>query len=233
MERDLGELGEQLGWVFRQPELLAVALTHRSGAHEAGHEADYERFEFLGDAVLGLVAAAWLFETFDELDEGRLSALRSHLVSASSLADYARSLGLGAWLVLGQGEERSGGRGKTSLLADAMEAVIGAAFLDGGLAAARAVVQPLLDRARGALEEVGVPAKSRLQEEAQRRGLELPVYQVVEESGPDHDKRFTVEVRVAGEVAGRGSGTSKRRAERAAAAAALSERPWLHRPREG
>jgi ribonuclease-3 len=226
MAREPTPLEEGLGYVFREPALLEHALTHRSGAHEAGRESDYERLEFLGDAVLGLVAAHWLFGEHQHLPEGRLSSLRSHLVSAGALAAYARELGLGEHLVLGQGEEQSGGRDKQSLLADSLEAVIAAVYLDGGLAAAEQVVRRHLLFASEVLDVETLEAKSLLQERVQALGLEPPTYRVIHESGPDHHKTFDVEVIFDGRVAAAGSGSSKKRAEREAARAALRAAGW-------
>lgn len=220
----LRTLEQRLGYAFRRPELLERALVHRSYAHEQAVGGSYERLEFLGDAVLGLVAAGWLFERNPELTEGRLSKLKSRLVSRPTLAAAAERLELGSLLRLGVGEERSGGRAKASLLADAMEAVLGAVFLDRGFEAARRVAVPLLESVSGELADQRTSdPKTRLQELAQAEGLELPQYLVVEEEGPDHRKRFTVACRVAGREAGRGEGGSKKLAEQRAAAAALAE----------
>ncbi len=220
----LSRLERRLGHRFRRRELLERALTHRSFAHERESDEHYERLEFLGDAVLGLVAAGWLFERNPELTEGRLSKLKSRLVSRPTLAAAAERLELGSLLRLGVGEERSGGRAKASLLADAMEAVLGAVFLDRGFEAARRVAVPLLESVSGELADQRTSdPKTRLQELAQAEGLELPQYLVVEEEGPDHRKRFTVACRVAGREAGRGEGRSKKLAEQRAAAAALAE----------
>jgi ribonuclease-3 len=180
--------------------------------------------EFLGDAVLGLATAEWLFERYPEEPEGHLSKLKSSLVSARSLARFARHLELGPVLLLGIGEERSGGRTKRSLLADSMEAVFGAVYLDGGMKAARKVIGALLEGVTGS-EEAPVPtdAKTELQELTQAQGWELPEYQLVREEGPDHDKRFTVECRIQGRLAGTGEGRSKKIAEQVAAAVALED----------
>lgn len=215
-------LEEKLGHRFRRRQLLDLALTHRSFTHESAGDGNYERLEFLGDAVLGMVSAEWLYGRFPELPEGELSKLKSFLVSRPALARYARAVGVGEGIRLGVGEERSGGRDKDSLLADAMEAVFGAVFLDGGLEAVRATIRPLLE---ATLDERADPvhfdAKTRLQELVQARGWELPEYLLIDEIGPDHDKTFTVECRLGGSTAGRGSGRSKKIAEQEAAAAAL------------
>ncbi len=219
----LGRLERRLGHRFRRRELLERALTHRSFAHERESGEHYERLEFLGDAVLGLVAVGWLYERHPDLSEGRLSKLKSRLVSRSTLVAAAERLELGSLLRLGVGEERSGGRSKPSLLADAMEAVLGAVFLDRGFEAARRVAIPLLETASTELADSRASdPKTRLQELAQARGLDLPEYRVVEEEGPDHRKRFTVTCNVAGREAGRAEGRSKKLAEQRAAAAALA-----------
>ncbi len=215
-------LEETLGHRFRDPTLLAEALTHRSYANERGLPGHYERLEFLGDSVLGLVAARWLFARFPRYSEGRLSRLKSQVVSTTNLARCARRLDLGAVLKLGVGEERSGGRDKPSLLADAAEAVFGALYLDAGLEVARQVIEPLL---AAALEEdpdaLIADAKTDLQEWVQARGWQLPEYRLVGERGPDHDKEFEVECWLEGRRVGRGEGKSKKVAEQRAAAAAL------------
>lgn len=215
---------KRLGHRFKRPELLELALTHRSHANERGLPEHYERLEFLGDAVLGMVAAEWLYRRFPHLPEGELSKLKAQLVSRMPLAHYAELLELGAALRLGIGEERSGGRAKASLLADSMEAVFGAVFLDGGVAAAAKVIHPML----GALKEAGEgrppldsDSKTRLQELVQALGRDLPEYRLVEAAGPDHSKVFTVECWLSGAPSGRGEGPSKKVAEQRAAADAL------------
>jgi ribonuclease III len=212
---------KRLGHRFRRPDLLAAALTHRSWAHEQGSGEHYERLEFLGDAVLGLVAAEWLFARHPELPEGELSKRKGHLVSRPVLARHAQELGLGEELRLGVGEERSGGRRKASLLADVWEAVLGAVYLDGGLEAAEKLVHPVLEEASARRSGAADDAKTRLQELLQARAMPLPDYDLLETAGPDHAKRFTVECRVGGEPFGRGEGRSKKIAEQAAAASAL------------
>jgi ribonuclease III len=219
-------LEERLGHHFADRELLAMALTHRSGAQERGDGVHYERLEFLGDAVLGLLAAEWLYQRL-EAPEGELSKHKSYLVSEPVLAAYARQIQLGAALRVGVGEERSGGRDKQSLLADALEAVIGAAYLDAGVDAARALVLPLLELGAELYRQVAGrrDPKTALQERLQEReGGEPPEYRLVATSGPDHQKLFVVECWAAGELLGRGEGSSKKRAEQAAAAAALEAR---------
>lgn len=218
-------LEERLGHRFAEPALLELAVTHPSHAHEKGQGKHYERLEFLGDAVLGAAAAEWLYRRYPEVPEGDLSQLKSWLVSKPVLARYARRLGIGELLRLGVGEERSGGRRKASLLADAFEAVLGALFLDGGFPAAQRAVQGLLIEAaaeRGG-QAVQVDAKTRLQELAQARGWNLPEYRLVGEEGPDHEKTFRVECRLEQGSAATASGRSKKIAEQLAAAAVLAE----------
>ena len=220
--RKRSALEKALGYRFRDPELLERALTHRSFANEQGLESHNERLEFLGDAILGAVTAEWLFREHPELPEGELTKLKSYLVSAEVLVEQAADLGLGEGLRVGVGEERSGGREKPSLLADGLEAVLGAVYLDGGLEPVRRVVTPLLERTlerRPRIHEAD--SKTRLQEEAQSRGWPLPEYRLIAATGPDHDKRFAVECQLRGEPAGRGTGRSKKVAERRAAAEAL------------
>lgn len=213
---------EQLGHTFRKPELLEMAVTHRSHANELGQDSHYERLEFLGDAVLGMVTAEWLYHRHPEKPEGDLSRLKAGLVSARSLARRARTLGLGEILRLGVGEERSGGRRKRSLLADSLEGVFGAVYEDGGLDAARKVITAFLEEVAPDHESAAVgDSKTALQELTQAKGWDLPDYRLAGESGPDHEKRFEVECLVKGEVLGRGQGTSKKIAEQRAAAAAL------------
>ncbi len=181
-----------------------------------------ERLEFLGDSVLGLVAADRLYRSRPLAPEGELSLVKSHVVNDEALARRARRLDLGSTLRLGRGEERSGGRDKQSLLACALEAVIGAVFVDGGLEAARTLVEPWIESE--ATEAIDTPdAKSDLQELLQAQGLEPPVYRHVGREGPDHDPLFHVECLIDGETAANATGRSKKAAERRAAARALAE----------
>ncbi len=217
-----------LQYHFRQPALLEEALTHRSHLQEtsSSHARDNERLEFLGDAVLGLIVSEYLAETFPALAEGALSQIRSRLVGRVALTDAARQLGLGPLLRLGRGEERTEGRDKSSLLANALEAVIAAIYLDGGMAAARAFVLKALASQWRALREDNLDAfrqdyKSQLQEWAQQHFHALPVYTVIEESGPDHRKTFTVTVAIARTMYGSGLGQTRKMAEQQAARQAL------------
>ncbi len=214
---------DRLGYRFRRAQLLERALTHRSYANENGLEENYERLEFLGDAVLGLATAERLFAETPERQEGELTRSKGHLVSSRVLAEVAEELELGPLLRLGVGEERSGGRSKGSLLADALEAVLGAVFRDGGYEEARRVVVSLLARAPRPARGIDArDAKTKLQELAQARGQGQPSYVEVAASGPDHDKRFTVECVLDGRTLGAGIGRSKKRAEQRAASAALA-----------
>ncbi len=223
-EPDLDAVQARLGHRFADPALLETALTHRSRAMEEGSaDPGNERLEFLGDAVLGLVVAEVLVARDPAADEGALSLARAQAVRKSALAGAARAIGAGAWLRLGYGEEASGGRGKDSLLADAFEALLGALYLDGGLAPARALIQRELGAllAGGAPAHTGKDAKTRLQELLQGRGEPQPSYQVREERGAPHAREFEVEVSCGGRVLGAGTGRSKRDAEQAAAELAL------------
>lgn len=224
--RPLTPLEKSLDYRFKRPDLLELALTHRSYANEQGVPEHYERLEFLGDAVLGLVAAEWLYANHPELPEGELSKLKAQLVSRNTLARHAEEVGLGPALKIGVGEDRSGGRTKASLLADSMEAVFGAIYLDGGLDAARSAILDMLEGAGTERTQQRVTdAKTQLQEVAQALGWDLPEYRLVGAEGPDHNKVFTVECWLNGEPAGKGHGPSKKMAEQHAAADALSRLP--------
>ncbi len=216
----LDELEERLGYRFENRALLRQAVTHTSYANEQGLDEHNQRLEFLGDSVLGLIAADRLYRTRPLAPEGELSLVKSHVVNDEALARYARRLDLGSTLRLGHGEERSGGRAKQSLLACALEAVLGAVFVDGGLEAARTLVERWLDSE--ATEALDTPdAKSDLQEQLQAQGLAPPVYRHVGREGPDHDPIFHVECLIDGEVAASATGHSKKAAERRAARRAL------------
>jgi ribonuclease-3 len=218
------DLERRIGYHFRDRTLLAAALTHRSFANES-HAApipDNERLEFLGDAVLDLVVGHVLFVTHETAAEGELSRLRAELVSSACLARLARALALGDCLRLGRGEARSGGRDKESLLADTLEAVIGAVFIDAGYTAAAAVIGDIFKPCLLDLATLpGQDYKTRLQELLQARQCPLPVYVLVATHGPDHQRRYQVDVLVAGISTGRGEGPTKKRAEQAAARQAL------------
>lgn len=209
------------------PELLALALTHRSYAYEHGGIPHNERLEFLGDSVLGQAVTVMLFTTNPDLDEGQLAKRRASVVSTVALAEVARGIGLGEHLLLGRGEEQTGGRDKDSILADTMEAVFGATYLSAGPDEATALVLRLTEPLLADPERYGaaMDPKTSLQELAARLGAAAPVYEI-SASGPDHDRRFTAAVTV-GDVTRSGDGTSKKTAEMAGALAVwrvLSER---------
>jgi len=210
---------------FNTPALLECALTHSSYANEHPEEqiADNERLEFLGDAVLDFVSGAWLFEQFPEYDEGRLTSIRAALVRVSTLARFARQVGLPERLRLGKGEIDTGGRDRDNILGDAFEALLGALYLDQGIEAARDFVVPLLAQATPAIIQAKLDrdAKSRLQEWSQGVLGVTPRYRLVAAEGPDHARVFTVEVQLGDLVAGIGRGSSKQIAEQLAARAAL------------
>ncbi len=221
----LAALQESLGASFNNPLWLRQALTHSSYVNENPEQipASNERLEFLGDAVLGLVIAEKLYQELPEASEGEMSRLRAALVSRDTLARLARTIRLGDYLYLGKGEEASGGRDKSANLASALEAVIAAIFLDQNLAAVRDVILKLFKQEIERVISQGgvVNYKSQLQELLQARGQPPPVYCLVKASGPDHDRRFIVEVRAGNTALGRGSGKSKKQAETRAAHSAL------------
>lgn len=224
MSSDLAVLEAALGYEFRNRESLLRALTHKSHAYErasAGNGcADNEQFEFLGDAVLGFVVSDALLQLFPSFSEGQLTKLRAQLVSETHLHRVAQALALGQFLRLGRGEEMSGGRAKKALLADAVEAIIAAAYLDGGLAAARGIIErhvigeaEALDPAVSGLSDY----KSALQHVAQSLGLPQPRYTIVRSDGPEHAKTFTVEARVGPRWVSHADGPSKKTASQRAA----------------
>jgi ribonuclease-3 len=227
LQDDLSGFEERIGHRFARRELLTRALTHKSYSHEAkqGDVRDNETFEFLGDSVLGFVIGDLLFHRFPAVDEGALSKIKAYLVSAPSLASKARDYGMGEVIYLGVGEEKSGGRKKDSLLANLFEAMIAAIYLDAGIEPARALIERSF---RDDIERIDADDllfhdyKTALQELAQGKGLPLPEYNVIDEVGPDHDKRFIVEVKV-GSLLARGEGTSKKEAQQQAAKQALRE----------
>ena len=214
-------LGSKLGYAFKRPELLQRALTHRSYA--ADHN---QRLEYLGDAILGSIVAKHLYTTYPQLGEGDLSRLRSNLVREGTLVTLAQRLDLGDHLKLGEGELKSGGYRRPSILADALEAVIGAIFLDADFAAAERVVLGLYGPYLGKLDvqNLGKDAKTRLQEYLQGKHLPLPDYNVIAKQGEAHEQSFEVEcvIQSAG-IASRGSGTTRRNAEQQAAQAAYQQ----------
>ena len=210
-----------LGWSFTNDAVLHQALSHRSWCAEHAEDESNERLEFLGDAILGVIVTDHIFGTYPMHQEGELAKVRASVVNAEVLAEVAAEIALGQCLRLGKGEDSSGGREKPSILADAMEAIIAAVFLDGGLDAATLVVMGLLDRRiiDAATGPGGDDYKTRLQELAAQRFDRLPRYQVRDE-GPDHAKRFFATVVLDGEAFGNGEGGSKKQAEQAAARAA-------------
>lgn len=228
------ELERRLGYRFRDRQLLVTAMTHRSFANERpGEVEDNEVLEFLGDAVLGLIVSDVLCSRHPYLSEGQMSKLKSYLVSADTLSELADELGLGDFILLGRGEEKTDGRAKNSILANCFEAIIAALYRDGGLEQARSFVLDLVEPLIGEVDEGPPPVrdfKSALQERVQARGLPLPSYRVIEEHGPDHDKIFHVEVTVADRFESVGRGKTKKRAEQRAAHRALE---MLARDREG
>lgn len=213
------DLENAIGYRFRNISLLQNALTHSSYANERWHNSllSNERLEFLGDSVLGMLVAEYLYRNFPDRPEGELTRMRADMVCEQTLAAVANRIGLGEHLLLGHGEEQGGGRSRNSILADAMESVIAACFLDGGMEAALGIVQKFI------LVEVPVKKlhntdyKTGLQELVQRKKNQVLSYALVDQSGPDHNKQFVVEVSLNGTVVGKGTGSSKKRAEQDAA----------------
>ena len=209
---------------FNNQSLILRALTHRSSVNELPFlNGDNERLEFLGDAVIGLVAAEFLYQRFPEKQEGSLTAMRAYLVRKETLARFARRIRLGDFLLMGRGEEDSGGRHRDSTLSSAFEAVVGALYLDQGLDAAEAFLLPFFqpELAQLQTDQLTKDAKSRLQEWSQAALKTTPTYRTVAAAGPDHDRTFTVEVRIGEQVYGTGAGKSKQQAAQAAAQNAL------------
>jgi len=225
----MSPLEERIGYKFRNSLLLAEALTHPSVGHETQrHHFNNQRLEFLGDAILQLVITEYLYQHFSSEAEGQLTKLRSRLVSRESLRVRAAALDLGQYLMIGRGEEASGGRRRASTLADAYEALIGAIYLDSDLETARQFIlnqsKPDLDQVAAA--PVDINPKGHLQELLQSISPSSPVYETVSESGPEHDKTFVVKCVWEGMVLGEGSGRSKKQAETAAAADAMKRKAW-------
>jgi ribonuclease III len=242
MKKNLAMLEATVKHRFASPDLLHKALTHSSHANEAGADADpdgrpadNEQLEFLGDSVLNFAVSQEFYERYPGYSEGKLSKLRAHVVSAKHLADVATAINLGEFLRLGRGEDKSGGRKKSALLANGVEALIAAIFLDGGFEAARAfiiehVLEPELRRLQGSRDDVDTTLtdhKSTLQELLQASGSGQPKYVTVKEEGPDHSKEFTVEVRLRtpehGRSSSRGKGSTRKAAEQNAARTALDK----------
>ena len=212
-----------MGHRFSDQELLTLALTHRSYCAENPATSSNERLEFLGDSVLGLVVTDYIYASYTTLPEGQLAKLRASVVNTITLAELGAGLGVGELLRLGKGEDQSGGRQKESILADALEALFGAVYVDGGWNAARSVILDLThDAIVEAAEQPGrKDYKTQLQELTARLSLGTPVYEI-SGSGPDHDKRFTAVTIVDGVARGHGAGTSKKRAEQVAARSAYT-----------
>lgn len=219
----LRKLEERLDVRLRDVSLLNLALTHGSFTHEWHTRSTdtYERLEFLGDAVLNLVVSDHLFRRLPERAEGDLARARARLVNEPTLAEIARALDLGSFLRLGRGEDRGGGRDRNSMLADVLEAVVGAVYIDAGFGVAHAVVTCLYAELMADLEDPGGDFKSQLQEIMQQREKRLPRYRITSAEGPDHAKAYLAIVEIGGSVLGEGRGKSKKEAEQAAAEAAL------------
>ena len=217
-EASYDDLREALGNPVLDAELLERSLTHRSYAYENGGLPTNERLEFLGDSVLGVVVTDTLFRSHPDLSEGRLAKLRAAVVNARALAEVARTIGLGEHIMLGRGEESTGGRNKASILSDTVEAVIGAVYLSGGFEAASQVVHLLFDplMETAARLGAGLDWKTSLQELSAEHALGVPEY-VIEDDGPDHEKTFTAQVQVGDALYGHGTGRSKKEAEQQAA----------------
>jgi ribonuclease-3 len=218
----LDALGKSLG-VEIEPQLLELALTHRSYSYENGRGPNNERLEFLGDAILGFLVTSHIHDHFSDMDEGNLTKLKNAVVSAPALAQAASSINLGEYLLLGKGEIQTGGREKMNLLADTFEAVLGAAYVSKGLEAAKTIVDqhilPLLDSAEDLL--LSADPKTTLLESMQQQGKAVPVYQTTHE-GPDHDRTFFANLLIDGQVIASASGRSRKQAETNAAIKALS-----------
>lgn len=222
------ELEQIVGYRFRDSRLLQEALTHRSRANEVnGRVADNQRMEFLGDSILGFLVGRELFLRHPDWKEGELSRLRSALVDEENLARLARTLGLGSFLSLGKGEEKSGGREKKSVLADAYEALVAAVYLDGGMQAVQRLVKQQFGQLLAGNDPAGLSRdyKTELQELTQSRLASVPRYELVEAAGPDHDRSYRVAVYAGDTVVGEGCGRSKKAAQQAAAREAL-EKFW-------
>jgi len=219
------DLETAIGYHFNNIQLLHNALTHSSYANERWHNSllSNERLEFLGDSVLGMLVAEYLFRTFPNRPEGELTRMRADMVCEQTLAAAANRIGIGAYLLLGHGEEQGGGRKRNSILADAMESIIAACFLDGGIEAALKVVQKFILVEVPLKKMHNIDYKTQLQELVQQKKNQVLSYTLVGQSGPDHDKKFEVEVALNGTVVGQGSGSSKKRAEQDAARAAIEK----------
>ena len=219
------DLEAAIGYRFGNITLLQNALTHSSYANERWHDSlkSNERLEFLGDSILGMVVAEYLYRSFPDRPEGDLTRMRADMVCETSLAAVADKIGLGEHLMLGNGEERFGGRNRASILADAVESLIAAAFLDGGMQAARNFIEKFILTEVPVKKLHNVDYKTALQELVQQKKDQVLTYELIGESGPDHDKEFRVQVLLNGKPIGKGVGRSKKRAEQDAACNALTE----------
>ncbi|MBQ8597658.1 MAG: ribonuclease III [Lachnospiraceae bacterium] len=223
-QEEILELEQKIGYEFKQKQLLQQALTHSSFSNEQkiNKLKNYERLEFLGDAVLELLSSQFFFERFPDMSEGQMTRLRSSMVCEPALAFCARDLSLNKYILLGKGEEATGGRERDSIISDVMEAVLGAIYLDGGLTAADRFVKTFI---LSDLEnkQLFYDSKSILQERVQKAGRSL-CYELLEESGPDHDKVFVVEAKIDGQAVSKGTGRNKKAAEQQAAYKVLKEK---------
>ena len=217
------DLETAIGYRFRNITLLQNALAHSSYANERWHDSlkSNERLEFLGDSILGMVVAEYLYEKYTNRPEGELSRMRADMVCETSLAKIAERIGLGKHLLLGNGEEQGGGRTRPSILADAVESVIAASFLDGGMEAAKAFVYRFVLCNVPETKLHNADYKTMLQEQVQKKKNQTLAYELIDQSGPDHDKQFVVEVLINSNVIGKGLGRTKKQAEQAAAKQAL------------
>lgn len=223
---ELNKFQQKIGFFFKNTTLLNAALTHSSYANEEGLSINQynERLEFLGDAVLEMIVSEFLFREFNDCPEGTLTKIRAALVRKQALAEYASGIGIGEFILLGKGEEVTGGRKRISILADAFEAVIGAIYLDGGYIPARDFTLNFIkDKAPNLLKRNDYDSKTCLQEAVQAQGGKTVEYKLVNQWGPDHDKRFMVQVLVNNQVLGEGIGRSKKEAEQNAASKALEK----------
>ena len=221
----INELEKAIGYRFKNITLLQNALAHSSYANERWHDSlrSNERLEFLGDSILGMVVAEHLYRNFPDRPEGDLSRMRADMVCERSLAQIAERIGLGKHLLLGNGEEASGGRTRDSILADAVESILAACFLDGGMEAARNFINTFVLTDVPVRKLRNTDYKTALQELVQQKKNQTLAYALLEESGPDHDKHFVVQVSLNGTVVGIGEGKSKKRAEQAAAHEAIGK----------
>ena len=219
------DLENAIGYHFNNISLLQNALTHSSYANERWHNSllSNERLEFLGDSILGMLVAEYLYRSFPDRPEGELTRMRADMVCEKTLANVANHIGLGQHLLLGKGEEQGGGRSRDSILADAMESVIAATFLDGGMSAAQDFIRKFILVETPVTKLHNIDYKTQLQELVQQKKNQVLSYELIGQSGPDHDKKFDVEVTLNGKVVGTGSGRSKKRAEQDAARAAIEK----------